>query len=164
MTTANDVAVWISGGSLLLSAVALWRSGRVPVLDIRTSVRTDIAELRLRLDALSQTIPAAVQSRVRVAAATGSGGATELFRQGAEADTATVRGLYEQLDRIARIPLLASYGQIEANSVAAREVRTRVEQLSAKYAAAAHEDAAAREHIREHMTAVVAAKLNQPQR
>jgi hypothetical protein len=32
------------------------------------------------------------------------------------------------------------------------------------YAASAQEDAAAREHIRDHMTAVVAAKINQPPR
>jgi type II secretory pathway component GspD/PulD (secretin) len=156
--------VWISGGSLLLSAAALWRSGRVRVLDIRTNVRTDIAELRLRLDALSQAIPAATQSRANAASAIGTGRAAQLFKQGADADIATIKGLTEQLDQIARISVLSSYSQIEAKSVAAREVRIRLEQLSAKYEAAADDDAATRKYLRESMSAAAAARISQPPR
>lgn len=51
---------------------------------------------------------------------------------------------------IARIPSLAPYGQIEAKSVAAREVRTGLEQLLAKYAEAAREDATTHQYLRDH--------------
>lgn len=155
------VSVWIAGGSLLVSAVALWRSGRVRVLDRRTELRTDIADLWPRLRELEATIPAAVKSRTNASSAIGLGnsGAVAGFRAGAEEDAETVHGLKARLDEIGRIPWLATYGRIEAKVVAARTVRTRFEQLAEKYAAAAREDESTRQHVRDHMTAVTAARL-----
>jgi hypothetical protein len=48
--------------------------------------------------------------------------------------------------------------------VAAREVRIRLEQLSAKYEAAADDDAATRKYLRESMSAAAAARISQPPR
>jgi hypothetical protein len=90
--------MWIAVGSLLVSIAALWRAGRVRVLDLRTSLRKDAVELRLALDDLATTIPASVQSRMRVsAAASGMGGAMDQFRAEAEADGAAIAALRARL-------------------------------------------------------------------
>ena len=141
--------MWIAIGSLLVSILALWRAGRVRVLDLRTDVRKDVVELRLALENLAATIPVAVQSRERVSAAAGMmGGAMEQFRAEARADTATVETLRGQLGGIEPIPLLASYNTVEAKAVTAQEVRVRVQALRDKYLAAADTDAKTREHLR----------------
>ena len=160
----DPVSLGIAGGSLLVSVAALWRSGRVRVLDRRTEVRRDLADLRPRLDGLERSIPDAVQSRVRVNSAIGLGGsgAEEVFKKGADADLAAVREFRGQLDDIGRLRWLAGYGSVEEKLVAARTVRTRFEQLADKYAAAGRQDEATRKHIREHMTSTVAARLGRP--
>lgn len=137
---ASDIAVWISGGSLLVSAAALWRSGRVRVLDLRTSIRRQVAELRLEFAIIPRTIDAAVVSRQSAHAAVGRTGATAAFRQTAEADKIAVPQWLAKLDEIGAIPLRAGYAALEAKMVAVQEVRTRLDQLTQKYAAAARED------------------------
>jgi hypothetical protein len=155
----NEVPLLLSGGSLLVAVVSLWRSGRSPVLAMRTSVRKDVAELRIWLDTLSATFPVAVQSRERVAAAAGGrGGALESFRESVRADQAEVARMRAQLDEIERMPRLYSYSTLEAKSVAAQEVRTRVLQLQEKYAAAAAADEATRKHLRD----AAIARANRP--
>jgi len=72
MSVPGWVFVAIPAGSLVVGVLALWRSGRRRVLDLRTGVRKDAAELRLSLELLSKAIPAAVHSRLCVSAATGS--------------------------------------------------------------------------------------------
>ncbi|HEV2471190.1 MAG TPA: hypothetical protein VGS41_00890 [Chthonomonadales bacterium] len=154
----------IAAGSLLVSVVALWRSGRVRVLDRRTELRGDLADLRPRVDALERVISDAVQSRVRANSAVGLGrsGAEVMFKKAAEDDSATVQEFRRELDEIDRVPVLAGYRRIEKKMVAARTLRTRFEQLADKYAAAAREDEATRKHLRDHMTAVTAARLGRP--
>lgn len=147
--TDSDLAVWISGGSLLVSAFALWRSGRVRVLDLRTKIRKDAVELRVSLnDLLKAIIPLAVQSRTNVSSAAGRTGALDIFRTEAEADTATLNGLLAELKNIEPIGLLASYSDIEAKAVSVHEIGTRVKQLHEKYLAAADADEKIREHLR----------------
>jgi molybdopterin converting factor small subunit len=140
--------MWITIGGLLVSILALWRAGRLRVLDLRTTLRNDAAELRLALENLAATIPAAVQSRERLAAATGQAGAFQQFRLEAETDRATVETLRARLSGIEPIPLLASYDTVEAKVVTAHEVRLRVQQLREKYTAAAAGDAQEREYLR----------------
>ncbi len=129
--------------------VALWRSGRSPVLTVRTSVRKDVAELRVRLDDLAATVPMAVQSRQRVASAVGGmGSALDQFCAGADKDKATIESLQKRLGEIECVPLLAGYGALEGKVTAVQEVRTRVDQLAEKYAEAADADGKIREHLR----------------
>jgi hypothetical protein len=155
--TATEVALWISGGSLLVSVLAWWRSGRVRVLDLRTSVRKDVAELRVTLDDLAQTIPVAIQSRANVSAPIGhSGGPLQQFREGAKADASLIEDLRSRLAAAERVRLLASYSEVEAKAVALRTVRAHIELLQAKYLAAA----AADEKVREHLRAAVRDRAN----
>lgn len=156
--TSNDVAMLISGGSFLVSVLAWWRSDRVRILDIRTSVRKDVTELRLELDALSSRIPAALQSRERASAATGRGGALDAFRTEAGIDSAAIEPLRAHLNQIERIRPLASYGEVEAKALTAHEIRTRVRQLAEKYDSAAREDERTREYLRNAMIARVGHK------
>jgi hypothetical protein len=135
---------WIAIGSLLVSVVALWRAGRVRTLDLRINLRKDAVELRLALEKLTATIPAAIQSRSAIAAATGQAGALQRFRNEAEADLPTVAALRARLDGIEPVPLFAGYGTVEAKVVAAHEVRLRMQELREKYATALAADEAAR--------------------
>ena len=107
---------------MLVSVIALWRSGRVRVLDRRTELRRDLADLRPKIEALEQSIPHAVQSRLRVNSAIGLGlsGAEEAFKKEADADLAAVREFRTQLDEIGQLPSLVGYGRVEEKLVAAR--------------------------------------------
>jgi hypothetical protein len=89
------------------------RASRVRVLDLRTKALEEVAARRVRLEELSRTIPAALQSRVNVASATGRGGALEMFRGETVTDTATIASLREQLDAIESKPFLATYRNLE---------------------------------------------------
>ena len=143
----------ISLGSLVVAAAGFWRSGRVRVLDLRTAVLKDAAELGIALEGLSKTVPAAVRSRTNLSAATGNtGGALQLFREEAEADLATLRGLRNRLDQVKRVRLFSSYSAIEAKAVSVNEVRTRVRHLTEKYQAAACADDKLREEHRKAAT------------
>ena len=146
--TSSDLAVWISGSSLLVSILALWRVGRGRALDLRTSALKDVAELRSTLGDLLEKIPPAVQSRRNVAAALGNTGATERFRGEADADSNEIQGLLTRLNDAAQTSAHAPYSDIEQMALTAREVRTRAQQLSEKYAAAWAQDEASREYLR----------------
>jgi hypothetical protein len=147
---------WVSVGGLLLSAFALWRTGRVRVLDLRLTVRKTIAELSVELEHLSERLEYGVQSRTRVAAASGEGGGNvEIFRQAADADRAELQALRSTLEKLNRLPPLAFYSHIEDRAVGAQRIRTRLTQLSEKYAAALREDDARRARIRDRMDAAV---------
>jgi hypothetical protein len=138
----------------VLSIVALWRSGRVRVLDMRMSLRKELVELRHALDELKSHIPAAVESRLRVSAAAGAmGGAVEEFDREATNDTATVTELQACLTTIEPIPWLAGYSTLEAKALDAYKVRIAVERLATKYQAAAEADTEVRKHLRDAMIA-----------
>ena len=109
------LTIWISCGSLLVSACSLVvsvaayrRSDTLRRLDRPSEVSRD-SDLRPRLDRLERTIPEAVQSRARASAALGHG-----LGAGPQAS----------------IPKRVDNAGIEKTKlVTAREVSTRLEQL-----------------------------------
>lgn len=147
---------WIALGSLVVAIAAWWRSGRAHALALRTGVFKDATDLRLALDDLSRKIPSGLQSRERVSAALGRGGALEQFRAEAHADAAEVGQLLARLAGIPAISTLATYGKVEEVALELRAIAGRVQQLAAKYAAAWDEDEASRQHIRDAMIARIA--------
>jgi len=146
--TSSDVAVWLSGSSLLVSILALWRAGRGRALDLRTSALKDVAELRSTLGDLLEKIPTAVQSRRNASTALGNTGATERFCRSADEDTGEIQGLVTRLNDAAQTSVHAPYAEVEQVALIAREVRTRAQQLVDKYAAAWAQDEASREYLR----------------
>ena len=113
--SADSLAIWISCGSVLVSAVSLVisvaayrRSDISRQLDHLSELRRDIADLRSPLDQLERTNAEAVQSRARVSAAL-----SQLLGGGTEAP----------------IPKRPNHAGIETKSVTARQVSTRLEQL-----------------------------------
>jgi hypothetical protein len=112
----------VSAGSLLVSVAAYRRSDKLRRLDRLSELSRDIAELRPRLDQLERTIPKTVQSRAPASAALGHG-----LRAGAGAPA--VREPRGQPDVAASIPKRVDYAGIETESVTARQVSTRLEQL-----------------------------------
>jgi hypothetical protein len=123
------LTIWISCGSLLVSACSLLvsvaayrRSETLRRLDRLSELSRDIADLRPRLDKLERTIPKALQSRVPPAAVLGHG-----LRAGA--DAAAVREPRSQPDEAASIPKRVDYAGMATKSVTARQASTRLEQL-----------------------------------
>ena len=112
----------VSAGSLLVSVAAYRRSDKLRRLDRLSELSRDIAELRPRLDQLERTIPKTVQSRAPVSAALGHG-----LRAGA--DASAVREPKGQPDGAASIPKRVDCAGIETESVTARQVSARLEQL-----------------------------------
>lgn len=162
--SARTIPEWLSVGSLVIAALAYRRAGRVRVLDRRTELLKDIADLRPRLECLERSIPDAVQSRLNASSATGSalGGAAQAFKQDAGVDTVEIGVLRGRLEEMSRLPFFQTYARIEARMVSVREVRTRFEVLSEKYAAAAREDAATRLQVSQQRTALTAAGVGRP--
>jgi hypothetical protein len=146
------LTIWISCGSLLVSACSLVisvaayrRSDTLRRLDRLSELSRDIADLRPRLDKLERTIPKALQSRVPPAAVLGHGlragadaaavreprgqpdGAASIRQAGANA--APVREPRGQPDEAASIPKRVDYAGMATKSVTARQASTRLEQL-----------------------------------
>jgi hypothetical protein len=139
--------------SLVIAAVALWRSLVAPARALRTSVLRDVTELRVEIEALEKKIPLGVQSRQRVLnAAGGLGGNFEIFKNEATADSAEVETLKGQLVEIETVRRSSKYDQIEEKATVATAVRTRVRQLTEKYSAAMAADDALREFLRNAVT------------
>jgi hypothetical protein len=140
----------MSLGSLTVAVAAFWRAGRVRVLDLRTTARKEVAELRVILDELFRQVPFRIQSRERAWSAIGMAlsGAMQEFRTTAESPITEIRQLQAQLGELEAVPALATYNAVEAKVVALRAVHARIQQLSDKYAVAAREDDATREHVR----------------
>lgn len=123
------LTIWISWGSLLVSAgslvvsiAAYRRSGTPRQPDRLNELSRDIANLRPRLDQLERTIPKAVRSCAPASAAPGHG-----LRAGA--DAAAGREPRGQLEGAASIPKRVDYAGFETESLTARQVSTRLEQL-----------------------------------
>ena len=133
----QSTPLWISAGSLIVSAIALWRSGRIRVLDMRTAIRRDIAELEAQLKPLRQKIYKATELRKLDATLTNRASAPPSMLQAAmEADLRELDGLLEKLNVISQIPLLTGYGTIERKVVALSESRVKAVQIMNKYAKA----------------------------
>lgn len=133
-------AEWISIASLLIAALAFWRSGRVRTLDLQATVRRQCAELQLALESLATTIPAAVESRARIAAMTGQTGALQHFTAEADSDKTSVEGLKSRVDAINRIRVFVGYRAVEKRAIDAYEISTQVRKLREKYQRAADAD------------------------
>jgi hypothetical protein len=141
----------ISLGSLVVAAGGFWRSGRVRVLDLRLTVRKDIAVLRIDLEGLPQKIAQGMTSRVNVLSAMGMGGsgAAQAFHDAGDADLETLKRLQAQLSKVDRFWLLARwYGAVERKAVSVHAIRHDVNLLQAKYAKAMSEDDENRDRIR----------------
>ena len=120
------LTIWISCGSLLVSACSLVisvaayrRSDTLRRLDRLSELSRDIADLRPRLDKLERTIPKALQSRVPPAAVLGHG-----LRAGA--DAAAVREPRGQPDEA------ASKRQAGPNAAPVREPRGQPDEVASK--------------------------------
>jgi hypothetical protein len=142
----SDLTGWITG---TVALVALWRTGRVRVLDLRLTVRKGIAEIGVDVDHLARRLEYAVQSRTGVASATGQAGALQAFREQAEADRAEIQAMRQRLQDLNRLSMFATYLQVEDRAVGLETVRTLYRQLSEKYDAAIRDDDAQRTYLRE---------------
>ena len=146
---------WISAGGVLIAALAYWRFGKVRTRQVRATVRSQCAEVRLGLESLAAIIPAAVESRARIAAMTGQTDALQRFRSEADSDRAAIDGLRKSVDRIRRIPFLAGYAAVEKRAVAAYQLNTEVRQLREKYQRALDADNDARHRRQDEILALI---------
>jgi hypothetical protein len=149
MPDALSRSDWTALGSLLIAAIALWRTFVTPVRTLRTSVLREIAEVRLELTALAEKIPFGVQSRERVSAAVGRGGNVEIFKREATSDADEVEGLIARLPELENLSRFQNYGDMEAKAQGVAGVRARARQLAEKYASAIAADDATRAYLRD---------------
>jgi hypothetical protein len=150
---------WIATIALVV-AIATWlqtRSARVS--DQRVSILKDQTALRMALDELARKIDLGALSRSRVAGMTGQRVAAEAFQAEAAADAGELRRLRA---RLASIPWISTARAAEDASVAVQEVRTRVEQLREKYAAAWADDEIQRQRRYDEMMARVNRSRDEP--
>jgi hypothetical protein len=124
-----------------------------PLIGLATSVRLrialhkDVGELSFECERLPNTISFGLQSRQRVAAATGQTGALQAFKSGCETDSERVATLSQQLQQIGNLDESDNLSILERRLIEAHGVGVEVTQLKAKYQSAMAEDNAARERI-----------------
>lgn len=132
MLTA-EWALAISGASLLLSVLALWRSARFKVLDLRSQLRGDVAELRVTMDELvaqiNRALPPSREAPIESAT-------LAALRREADMDSLQLEALRARLNEINVVAPFASYRTLEAKCALARAIRTRIGQLADKYSSA----------------------------
>jgi hypothetical protein len=164
MNYQNEWISWVAAATAVLGGatgvIALWRSGRVRVLDRRTEFRREAAELRVELGDLLTEIEAGKASRRRIAAMNGQAGALQHFLECAEADIETVKGLQRKLADQEPIPFFTGYGSIGQRLVIAQEVSTRLKLMRPVYAKAAAADDEARRDRRSEVMAQVSRSLD----
>lgn len=123
-----------AGGSLLLSMLALWRTARFKVLDLRTQLRRDVAELRVTMDEMVAQINRALQpSSERPLESE----ALQGLRREADMDSLQLEALRGRLNEVNVVAPFSSYKTLEAKCALAQAIRTRVGQLADKYSSAA---------------------------
>jgi hypothetical protein len=130
----GEWALVVSGVSLLLSMLALWRAARGKALDLRMTLRRDVAELRVMMDELVGRINRALQPTAERAA---DSAALQALRREADTDSAQLEALRGRLNEINVVPPLCSYRALESKCTVAQAIRTRVGQLTDKYSPAA---------------------------
>ncbi len=127
----SEWALVVSGASLLLSMFALWRTTHFKVLDLRTQLRRDVAELRVTMDEIvakiNRTLPPTAEPPIESAA----------LRREADMDSLQLEALRGRLNEINVVKPFASYKTLEAKCALARAIATRVRQLVDKYSWAA---------------------------
>jgi hypothetical protein len=119
-----------AGGSLLLSLLALWRTARFKVLDLRTQLRRDVAEVRVTMDEMVAYINRALRPTAERPI---ESSALQALRREADRDSLQLEALRGRLDEINVVRPLSSYKTLEAKCALARAIRTRVGQLADKY-------------------------------
>ena len=127
---AGEWALAAAGGSLLLSLLALWRTARFKVLDLRTQLRRDVAELRVTMDEMVAHINRALQPTAERPI---ESAALQALQREADMDSLQLEALRGRLNEINVVPPLASYKTLEAKCALAQAIRTRVHQLADKY-------------------------------
>jgi hypothetical protein len=131
---AGEWALVVSGGSLLLSMLALWRSARFKALDLRTQLRRDVAELRVTMDEIVAHINRALQPTTERPL---ESAALQALRREADMDSLQLEALRGRLNEINVVAPFCSYRTLEAKCALAQAIRTRVRQLADKYSSAA---------------------------
>jgi len=130
----GEWALATAGCSLLLSLLALWRTARFKVLDLRTQLRRDVAELRVTMDEMVTHINRAVQPTAEHPI---ESPALQALRREADLDSLQLGALRGCLNEINVVTPFASYKTLEAKCALAQAIRTRVHQLADKYSPAA---------------------------
>lgn len=130
----GEYALSVSGGSLLLSMLALWRTARFKMLDLRTQLRRDVAELRVTMDEMVAHINRALQPTAERPL---ESAALLALRREADMDSLQLEALRRRLNEINILAPFSSYKALEAKCALAQAIRTRVRQLADKYASAA---------------------------
>lgn len=130
----GEWALAAAGGSLLLSLLALWRTARFKVLDLRTQLRRDVAELRVTMDEMVAHINRALQPTAEQPI---ESAALQALRREADMDSLQLEALRGRLNEINVVATFASYKTLEAKCALAQAIRTRVHQLADKYSPAA---------------------------
>jgi hypothetical protein len=130
----GEWALAAAGGSLVLSLLALWRTARFKVLDLRAQLRRDVAELRVTMDEMVAHINRALQPTAERPI---ESAALQALRREADVDSLQLEALRGRLNEINSVVPFSSYKTLEAKSALARAIRTRVHQLADKYLPAA---------------------------
>jgi hypothetical protein len=133
----------VSTGSLWVAYLAFRRTSA----DLRLRLRQNARRLGLLIDDSVEKLAYTRQSHQRVLAMIGLGlsGAAQIFEQEANADDAELRQLREWAQaEFGEIDPKAADIEVETKLVSALGIKTRVEQIRAKYAAVLADDDARR--------------------
>jgi len=130
----SEWAMAAAGGSLLLSMLALWRTLRFKVLDLRTQLRRDVAELRVTMDEMVAHINRALQPTAERPI---ESSALQALRREADLDSLQLQALRARLNEINVVAPFSSHKTLETKCALTQAIRTRVRQLAEKYSSAA---------------------------
>ena len=144
-------------GSMGVALAAHRREGQHRAVDQRTKVQSSVLELRVSLEDLAKAIPLAVQSRERVSAATGRGGALDAFRGEAQNDNRRLAESQRRIDIIAYDCMNAPDEELAAKLIDLHAIEMEATQLHGKYQVAFRADEEVRRHLRDAAAARVAA-------
>jgi hypothetical protein len=147
----SPLSLLVSGGSLWVAYLAFRRTSA----DLRLRLRHNVRELGLLIDDSVEKLASTRQSHQRVLAMSGLGrsGNAQIFEQEANADNAELGQLRERARaEFGEIDPKATYTELETKLVNAHGIKTRVEQIRAKYAAVLADDDARRAERRREPT------------
>jgi hypothetical protein len=133
----------LTAGILWVSYLAFRRTGADRLADKRQQLRQNAGELGLLIDDALEKLAHTRQSHRAVLAMIGLGlsGNAQIFEQGANADDAELKQLRDRTQaEFGEIDPKATDTELETKLVNAHGIRTRVEQIRAKYAAVLADD------------------------
>ena len=126
----GEWALAVAGTSLLVSLLALWRTARFRVLDLRTQLRRDVAELRVTMDEMVAHINRSLQPTAERPI---ESAALQAHKREADMDSLQLEALRGRLNEINVVAPFASYKTLEVKCAIAQAIRTRIHQLADKY-------------------------------